>query len=610
MAENFSLSKYFKEQYLKESSKLDPDNRPEFNQNEDNTYRFLNALRDDNNLDNPEEIIMLLRKMFLMKEKEARRVYAQYLEDLKAEQPDAYDFYMKNLNEAKSETGINMVKKKLDALGVKYEMSKTDKVRPFKVIYKPINKSDQFYDKFEDIVDLFNLKGVVKSINEASKPLEENTTDWPKEVPSRHGDIIFRLVKVMPDRAKYELIDAETGKTWEVGGRVYGTVNQLKASAEDTIKPQGGRQSSQFESVNEAKTYKKGDKLKIKLKNGKKFDVIFDTYAKQKGVAFGKFKDGSGEYNTKSFSLDSIVESVNEQAEGNSYARVSKPRFIKDKNNPNFLNVYIDYDLGPGGSSIALGKETMTGQIRRESAAKAMKLAGDVARDLKAKYNLEDIEISDLENGKVRVFAVSDDFIDMQVAPMNEAKSETSIDMAKKQLDALGIKYEISKTDKVRPFKVIYKPVNKSDQFYDKFEDIVDLFNLKDVVKSSIEEDELFEGEFCPQCLSEVIRGLHESHQIVEAKYKGKTVILNKPMRGDSKKFKVYVNSGKKNADGTIKVKKVNFGHGGTTAKKAGQKTMNIRKSNPKARAAFRARHKCESPGAKTMARYWSCKAW
>lgn len=84
-----------------------------------------------------------------------------------------------------------------------------------------------------------------------SKPLKENTTSWPKEVPSRHGDIIFRLVKVMPDRAKYELIDAETGKTWETGGRVYGTVNQLKASAEDTIKPQGGRQSSQFESVNE-----------------------------------------------------------------------------------------------------------------------------------------------------------------------------------------------------------------------------------------------------------------------------------------------------------------------------------------------------------------------
>jgi hypothetical protein len=72
---------------------------------------------------------------------------------------------------------------------------------------------------------------------------------------------------------------------------------------------------------------------------------------------------------------------------------------------------------------------------------------------------------------------------------MNEAKEETGVDMAKKQLDALGVKYEMSKTDKVRPFKVIYKPINKSDEFYDKFEDIVDLFNLKGFVKSSIKEN-------------------------------------------------------------------------------------------------------------------------
>ena len=87
---------------------------------------------------------------------------------------------------------------------------------------------------------------------------------------------------------------------------------------------------------------------------------------------------------------------------------------------------------------------------------------------------------------------------------------------------------------------------------------------------------------------------------ITEAKYKGKTVKLNSPMRGDSKKFKVYVNSGKKNADGSIKVKKVNFG----------QKGMSIKKNNPKARKAFRARHRCDNPGPKTMARYWSCKKW
>jgi len=108
----------------------------------------------------------------------------------------------------------------------------------------------------------------------------------------------------------------------------------------------------------------------------------------------------------------------------------------------------------------------------------------------------------------------------------------------------------------------------------------------------------------------EWVRDEIDNMEMNEAKFKGKTVDLNKPTRGDSKKFKVYVNSGKKNADGSIKVKKVNFGHGGTSAKKAGQKTMSIRKSNPKARSAFRARHNCSSPGPKTMARYWSCKKW
>jgi len=65
-----------------------------------------------------------------------------------------------------------------------------------------------------------------------------------------------------------------------------------------------------------------------------------------------------------------------------------------------------------------------------------------------------------------------------------------------------------------------------------------------------------------------------------------------------------------KPAKGKRFAKKVNFGHGGTSAKKRGEKTMKIRKSNPKARAAFRARHNCDNPGPKTMARYWSCRKW
>lgn len=90
-----------------------------------------------------------------------------------------------------------------------------------------------------------------------------------------------------------------------------------------------------------------------------------------------------------------------------------------------------------------------------------------------------------------------------------------------------------------------------------------------------------------------------------EATYKGKEVTLNKPTAGDVAKSKVYVD-----VDGDGKATKVNFGHGGTSAKKAGEKTMRIRKDNPKARKSFRARHNCDNPGPKDKARYWSCKAW
>ena len=85
-----------------------------------------------------------------------------------------------------------------------------------------------------------------------------------------------------------------------------------------------------------------------------------------------------------------------------------------------------------------------------------------------------------------------------------------------------------------------------------------------------------------------------EVQHLEEAEYRGRKVKLNKPTRGDVKKFKVYV----KNAKGNVV--KVNFG----------DKNMRIKKSNPKRRKSFRARHKCDTPGPKWKARYWSCKKW
>lgn len=107
--------------------------------------------------------------------------------------------------------------------------------------------------------------------------------------------------------------------------------------------------------------------------------------------------------------------------------------------------------------------------------------------------------------------------------------------------------------------------------------------------------NELNEGEFCPRCLAMEMLRAH-NQPIQEAEYQGHKVALGKPMRGDVKKFKVYVKDPK-----TGNIKKVNFG----------DKTMRIKKSNPNRRRSFRARHHCDTnPGPRTKARYWSCRKW
>ena len=77
-----------------------------------------------------------------------------------------------------------------------------------------------------------------------------------------------------------------------------------------------------------------------------------------------------------------------------------------------------------------------------------------------------------------------------------------------------------------------------------------------------------------------------------EAEYQGKKVQLNKPKRGGSKKYYVYVKSKKGN------VKKISFGDPGLKTK-----------AGNKGRAkSFAARHNCEKKNDKTKAGYWACR--
>jgi hypothetical protein len=77
-----------------------------------------------------------------------------------------------------------------------------------------------------------------------------------------------------------------------------------------------------------------------------------------------------------------------------------------------------------------------------------------------------------------------------------------------------------------------------------------------------------------------------------EAEFKGEKVQLNKPKRGGSKKYYVYVKNPK-----TKKIKKVSFGYPG----------MSVKIGNKKLSQAFAKRHDCKNKKDRTKASYWSC---
>ena len=87
-----------------------------------------------------------------------------------------------------------------------------------------------------------------------------------------------------------------------------------------------------------------------------------------------------------------------------------------------------------------------------------------------------------------------------------------------------------------------------------------------------------------------------DDENVSAAEYQGRKVTLNKPFRtkGESKKFGVYT----KNGSGKVVI--VRFG----------DPNMEIKRDSPERRKSFRSRHKCNTPGPKWKARYWSCRQW
>lgn len=140
--------------------------------------------------------------------------------------------------------------------------------------------------------------------------------------------------------------------------------------------------------------------------------------------------------------------------------------------------------------------------------------------------------------------------------------------------------------------------INESGETFDV--DYIEESDGKFIVTMTSENGEELTEQFSPDTVMGFIDNLEESSfneygdQIEVYESEGKKVKLNKIMRGDVKKYKVYVKNDKGN------VVKVNFG----------DPNMEIKRDDPARRKNFRARHNCDNPGPRWKARYWACKTW
>ena len=159
-----------------------------------------------------------------------------------------------------------------------------------------------------------------------------------------------------------------------------------------------------------------------------------------------------------------------------------------------------------------------------------------------------------------------------------------------KSLLSEGLQYHIDK--QIPLFETVYRIgsekhlslIKEARKMYSRH--IIDLCEEDEaLIQTHLGEFALYEGESIPLDLP-----MLNEEEIEEAEFKGKDVPLNKPKRGGSKAYYVYVKDGDK-------VKKVSFGSGGLRAKI----------KNKEARNAFAARHKCKDKKDRTKAGYWSC---
>jgi hypothetical protein len=206
-----------------------------------------------------------------------------------------------------------------------------------------------------------------------------------------------------------------------------------------------------------------------------------------------------------------------------------------------------------------LGKEKIASFVRRKR--KAQKKAGRAKKGTSSK------------KGKKPVFVKTG---------VTDLKETFDIFLVEGSGNVLSVPFAPIQANELLPFDVV---INESGEIFEI--DAVELEEGNCIVHMTNNEHEQLVETFLPETVMGFVDNSEENNPIELGEHvelyedEKRKVKLNKIMRGDVKKYKVYVKNDKGN------IVKVNFG----------DPNMEIKRDDPARRRNFRARHHCENPG-------------
>jgi hypothetical protein len=220
-----------------------------------------------------------------------------------------------------------------------------------------------------------------------------------------------------------------------------------------------------IDEASEASKFKKGDKITYYGNKGVVNSAKYNPFAKDWDYTISYIEDGTrkGESGVRDKELKS--------------SPINEAKFTDYSNNE--LAAYAKELSKQRADAASKGQSDLVSGINKEIEA--------ATRELKKRsQKLKDLSRTDVNEGGKWGY---------QEALKNMIK------FLQTQLDDMGVEYEMS-GNPYAPFKTIYKPINKSDDWYAKFEDLIDRANLGSVVKTSMKEGELNEA-YVPSNIAE-----------------------------------------------------------------------------------------------------------